>query len=446
MLEERWRATVAAHARETALREFATGRSWTFAELAIEADAENLTSDGGLVFASGHGSNFILTVLRAWKAERAVCPLEAGQVAPNFPPPPVGIAQLKLTSGTTGAAKGVAFTAAQLAADADAIVATMGLRPAWPNLGVISLAHSYGFSNLVLPLLLHGVPLMLVPSPLPAAVSEAARTFGETPLTLAAVPAMWRAWHEADAIPANVRLAISAGATLPLALEHTVFATRGLRLHNFLGATECGGIAYDAGDSPRTDASYVGHPLRGVTLRRGEDGCLEVRGPAVGETYWPEAHERLRGGIYRTEDLVEFATDGGVRLRGRAGDVIHVAGRKVAPEAIEAVLRQHPGVRECLVFGVPSHEQRGETVAAVIEAASSVTENSLREFALARLPAWQVPRSWRFVAALETNARGKRSRAQWREQWNLNGGVGKNLSGGKPASVIPTTREDWWHG
>ena len=53
-------------------------------------------------------------------------------------------------------------------ADAENIVATMGLRPDWPNLGVISLAHSYGFSNLVLPLLLHGIPLILAPVPLPA--------------------------------------------------------------------------------------------------------------------------------------------------------------------------------------------------------------------------------------------------------------------------------------
>ena len=49
-------------------------------------------------------------------------------------------------------------------------MATMGLRPDWPNLGVISLAYSYGFSNLVLPLLLHGVPLFLAPSPLPVAL------------------------------------------------------------------------------------------------------------------------------------------------------------------------------------------------------------------------------------------------------------------------------------
>src|SRR5205823_14680500 len=99
-------------------------------------------------------------------------------------------------------------------ADAENIVETMGLRREWPNLGVISLAHSYGFSNLVTPLLLHGIPLLLCDSPLPEAVRRAA--IGAEAIALPAVPALWRAWHEAAAIPPNVRLAISAGAPFPL--------------------------------------------------------------------------------------------------------------------------------------------------------------------------------------------------------------------------------------
>ncbi len=414
MLDQRWREIVARHSRETALYETATDRSWTFTGLATAADAEPSSAETGPTYPTGHGIDFILAVLRAWRAERVCCPLEPGHPAPDIPPPPAGIAHLKLTSGTTGTAKCVAFTAAQLAADADAIVATMGLRSDWPNLGVLSLAHSYGFSNLVLPLLLHGIPLVLVPSPLPAMVLAAARASGHGSFTLAAVPAMWRAWHEAVAIPPGVRLAVSAGAPLPLALESAVFAAHGLKLHNFLGASECGGIAYDAGRTPRTDASFVGHPLRGVKLGRTDEGCLEVTGPAVGETYWPQPDDRLRAGQYRTGDLVEFAPDGGVFLRGRADDLINVAGRKVAPEAIELVLRQHAGVRECLVLGVPSDEQRGESVAAIVEADPSLTPAALREFALARLPAWQVPRQWRLVETLTPNGRGKLSRAEWR--------------------------------
>src|SRR5262249_51217796 len=152
----------------------------------------------------------------------------------------------------------------QLMADAANIVQTMGLRPDWPNLGVISLAHSYGFSNLVLPLLLHGIPLVLSGSALPESVKRAA--IRQSDITLAAVPALWSAWLEAVTIPPNVRLAISAGAPLSRALEKQILETCGLKLHNFYGSSECGGIAYDASTILRTDEMLAGTPLCNVEL------------------------------------------------------------------------------------------------------------------------------------------------------------------------------------
>src|SRR5262249_47419116 len=159
--------------------------------------------------------------LRAWRDDRVVSPLEVDQSPPRIPPLPANIVHLKMTSATTGAPRLVAFTAAQLKADADNIVATMGLRRDWPNLGVISLAHSYGFSTLITPLLLHGIPLVVCDSSLPESVRRTANPF--PCITLPAVPALWRAWHEVASIPANVRLAISAGAPLPLTLEAEIF-------------------------------------------------------------------------------------------------------------------------------------------------------------------------------------------------------------------------------
>jgi len=291
-------------------------------------------------------------------------------------------------------------------------VATMGLRPDWPNLGVISMAHSYGFSNLVLPLLLHGIPLILVPSPLPEAIRQAAAL--KPALTLPAVPALWRAWHEVGAIPANVRLALSAGAPLPASLEREVFGRCGIKIHNFYGSSECGGIAYDTAETPRAEDAGVGAPMRNVDLSVGDDGRLVVRSRAVGETYWPEPAATLGGGRFETSDLAELRGNQ-VYLRGRLGDLINVAGRKVSPETIERALAAHPRVRECLVFGVPSPEaERGETVVAVV--AGPVTEPELRAFLQRTLPTWQVPREWRFVESLLTNARGKISRAEWRSR------------------------------
>jgi acyl-CoA synthetase (AMP-forming)/AMP-acid ligase II len=290
----------------------------------------------------------------------------------------------------------------------------MGLRPDWPNLGVISLAHSYGFSNLVLPLLLHGIPLILVPSPLPEAVRRAAAK--ESAVTLAAVPALWRAWHEAGGVPSQVRLAVSAGAPLPLTLERAVFETSAIKIHNFYGASECGGIAYDASAGPRNDPALAGTPLPGVVASLNEEECLLVRGPAVGSTYWPEASSALGGGKFQTGDLAALK-DGWLHLRGRLSEVINVAGRKVSPETIERALLAHPRVRECLVFGAPSQdEQRADTVVAVVSA--SAGEDELKQFLLELLPSWQLPRCWKFVDSLSAGPRGKISRAEWRRQFN----------------------------
>ena len=389
MLYERWLPIARARAHDWALHEMASGRRWTFAELLRQGESEGdpaafavrcgtwqqagpdcqaggsparpavapcrAVGDSGegvpMVYPQGHGAGFVIEVLRAWKRGAVVCPLEPGQRPPSVPlPPPVG-AHLKFTSATTGRPRVVVFTGAQLAADADQIVTTMGLRPDWPNVAVISLAHSYGFSNLVLPLLLHGIPLIIAPAPLPETLRRAAEAADG--ITLPGVPALWRSWHEANAIPRNVRLALSAGAPLPAALEQSIHATSGLKVHNFYGSTECGGIAFDRTPVPRSDDSCVGTLVHRVRGSLNAEGCLCVRSPAVGETYWPEGDDALSGGVFQTGDLAEVSGDV-VHLRGRLNDQINLAGRKVSPALIERALQEHPAVRECLVFGVPA--------------------------------------------------------------------------------------------
>jgi long-chain acyl-CoA synthetase len=369
----------------------------------------------------------VLEVLRGWRWSAVVVPLEAGSV----PPPPLDdpaslavlkrrfpdCAHLKTTSATTGEPRMVVFTGEQLAADADQIVATMGLRPDWPNLGLISMAHSYGFSNLVLLILLEGIPLVLGASALPEAVSQAGT--GAESFTLPAVPALWRTWHEARAIPSNVRLAISAGAPLPIRLEQEVFAVSGLKIHNFYGSSECGGIAYDATESPRTDSACAGTPLHGVELSCDGEGCLEVRSPAVASGYWLAESQALGPSYFRTSDLAELR-EGRVYLRGRRNDLIHVAGRKVAPDFIERALLAHSDVQECVVFGLPDAAgSRTETIAACVVPRRRISVEELRQFLLGQLPAWQVPRHWQLLDALPRNGRGKLSRIQLRQIFSM---------------------------
>jgi acyl-coenzyme A synthetase/AMP-(fatty) acid ligase len=397
-----------------ALRDLASGRCWTFGELHAAGEA-HCGSDGEIIHPRGNSPEFLLTLLRAWRLGKVVCPLEPDQALPQVPRPRWPCVHLKFTSATTGAPRLVAFSAEQLAADAENIVTTMGLRTDWPNLGVISLAHSYGFSNLVLPLLLHGIPLVLVPSPLPEALRRAGEV--ESALTLAAVPALWRVWHEAKSIPSNIRLAISAGAPLPATLEKAVFKTSGLKIHNFYGSTECGGIAYDASDNPRSDDACAGTPMNNVDLSLNDDGCLTVRSRAVGETYWPEPSDTLHAGRFQTSDLVELK-DGSIYLRGRASDLINVAGRKVSPASIEQVLIQHSALSACLVFGVPGQNgDRADRIVACVVTTAAITSESLRQFLLERIPAWQLPRDWWFVESLTPNRLGKISRAEWRKKF-----------------------------
>jgi acyl-coenzyme A synthetase/AMP-(fatty) acid ligase len=415
MLYERWQKIVQERRNEIALRDLASGRCWTFGQLNEEAGSLP-PENPAMVYPQGNSPEFVIAVLRAWRERIVVCPFEAHHQPLAVSPPLAPCCHLKTTPASRGVPRAVAFTEEQLAADAENIVTTMGLRPDWPNLGVISLAYSYGFSSLVLPLLLHGIPLYLVPSPLPVALRCAEHANWNLTVA-AAVPALWHAWHKAGAILSNVRLAISAGAPLPLTLERAVFDEHGVKIHNFYGSTECGGIAYDATLTPRTDESSVGRPLKNVSVEIGENGALLVRGRAVGETYWPEPEPALGGGIFRTCDLAEIKA-GEIFLHGRNDDHINVAGRKVSPTIIEQALREHGAVAECVVFGVPSRNaDRIDLIVACVATDRPSTKDELKQFLLDKLPGWQVPREWWFVESIGSNGTGKPSRTKWRRDF-----------------------------
>lgn len=412
-LYERWRDIARAYASELALFDEAQGKAWSFHEL--DAASERGCAPEDLSFPRGQGTDFVLALLRSWRAGMIACPMEAGQTEPAFAAIPPGVAHLKLTSATGGIAKCAAFTGAQLAADAANIVSTMGLRREWPNLACISLAHSYGFSNLVLPLLLHGIPLVLAPAPLPEILRAVAQRFSA--ITLPAVPALWKVWHESKAIVPQIALAISAGAPLPLPLEQAVFDSCGVKIHNFYGSTECGGIAFDRSSVPRAAANCAGTALDNVELTISSSGTLVVESGAVAETYWPEAGSGLGAGRFVTADLVEINGQT-IHLLGRVSDLLNVAGRKAAPDTIENLLRSHPAVLECVVFGADlAVHERADTIVAVVRTRTQVEIAELAAFLSGKLPGWQIPRKWWFTDALTPNSRGKISRPEWKRRF-----------------------------
>ena len=407
-----WQNVVAQTPEATALTDSATGEVLSFAELDDAASALEPER-----FPRGNDVKFILHLIAAWREGLPICPLEEKGEPVDISGIPTGVAHIKVTSGSTGTPRLILFTADQLAADAGNIVQTMGLDHRRPNIGIISMAHSYGFSNLALPLLLHGIPLILASDPLPGSFTHALTFLPETGGTVPAVPAMWRAWLNAGCLDAErIKIAISAGAPLTLDLERAVYDVAGIKVHNFYGSSECGGIAYDRTTTPRIETATVGTPMDGVTTTLGDDGCLTVHGDAVGSQYWPDADPgTLDGKRFVTQDLASIVADGSLQLHGRAGDLINIAGRKVDPASIEEELLKHHSVDHCIVFGIPSPDP--ERVQEIVAVTSGGDATELGAHLARAFPAWKKVRHWWLNPEVAPNARGKLSRKEWREKW-----------------------------
>jgi long-chain acyl-CoA synthetase len=347
----------------------------------------------------------VLSTVPSWERE------ELGAERPAALP---GIAAVKLTSGTAGEPKGIAVTAEALLADAEAIVAAMGLAREDRLLAAVPMSHSYGFSLLVLPPLL-GAGSVVVPGP-EDPLAAAARA-GAT--VLPTVPAWLRALArlpEPPRLPDSLRLVIAAGE--PLAPE-TARACRerlGRAPRVFYGASECGGICWDP-DGGAAERGTVGAPLPGVSVALGagaDADLVVVRSPAVGERYVPRAEGRLAEGRFETDDCGSWS-GGELRLHGRRGECINVHGRKVHPSEVEDVLATLPGVDEVAVVGLSLAAGEGETVRAVVACApGSLGAPQVLRWCRERLSPHKIPRSIVLVRALPRNARGKVDRAALR--------------------------------
>ncbi|MEP6699016.1 MAG: class I adenylate-forming enzyme family protein [Verrucomicrobiota bacterium] len=328
---------------------------------------------------------------------------------------------LKLTSGTTAEPRAIRFRSGQLLADCTQICEAMGITDRDLNFAVIPLSHSYGFSNLVTPLLVRGVPMVLSRDPMPRAVlDDLART---NATVFAGMPVFYQAFSEMNEVPvlAQLRLCISAGAPLPLAVAKKFRAKFERSIHSFYGASECGGICYDR-DARLLEDNFVGQAMGGVELELVEPdavtSCVRVRSTAVGDGYFPEPDKvKLGGGRFMPDDLLTRGSDG-LRLVGRVSDLINVAGKKVNPAEVEAELMRFPGVSAAVVFGRES-SLRNEDVAACIVGCAQVREAELLEFCRHRLSGWQVPKRIFLVAEIPVNARGKVSRRELAQKFVL---------------------------
>lgn len=321
---------------------------------------------------------------------------------------------LKLTSGTTGTPRAIRFRGAQLLADAEQICDTMGFSPNDLNFAVIPISHSYGFSNLITPLLGRGIPMALSNDRLPRAVlADLARTEATI---FPGMPLFYQAFNEMKETPPlpKLRLCISAGAPLIQNVARAFREKFGLAIHSFYGASECGGICYDR-EATGARAGFVGMPMQGVTLQQldVDPSATQVRvvSAAVGDGYFPEPEPAKLGSVFFQPDDLLAIDESGVRIVGRLSDVINVAGKKVHPAEVEAQLLRHPAVRQAVVFGRAAGFRNEEVVACVVAVAES-DEAQLLAFCRDNLSGWQVPKRIFLLDALPVNERGKISRRE----------------------------------
>jgi long-chain acyl-CoA synthetase len=125
----------------------------------------------------------------------------------------------------------------------------------------------------------------------------------------------------------------------------------------------------------------VGKPFPGCEIRIADDGEVMVRGPNVFQGYYKNGEatrETLVDGWLHTGDIGELDPDGFLKITGRKKDIIITAGGKnITPANLEAEIKQHPLISQCVVIG----DRRPYLVALVTldpeEAAKFAQENGL---------------------------------------------------------------------
>jgi len=389
-------------------------------ELAAQLAASTLRPRDGFAIQLPNSVDFVATFLAAVKLDLVVFLIdrdandnEVAMIRRHFgigrrANVPADVRLVKLTSGSTAKPKGIVTTEANLIADCTNICATMGIAPDDVNLGAIPFSHSYGFSNLVMPLLVQGTAVVVSNDYLPQSLVELANTYRCTVAPL--IPMVFE--HLATAAHGRfetVRTFLSAGAPLPASTSRKFRDRFGIEIHSFYGCSECGGITYDR-PGAAVERGTVGAALEGVTLTA-DAKRLSVRSDSVAAGYLFDdvTFQPFANGTFVTDDLVE-ERDGEIALTGRASDLINTAGKKVNPREVESVILQIDGVTEAKVYGEPAGA-RGEVVAAAIVATPDVTRELVREFCRARLSLHKVPRIVKLIDRMPLDERGKIKRA-----------------------------------
>jgi 2-aminobenzoate-CoA ligase len=342
------------------------------------------------------------------------------------------VALLGFTSGTTGIPKATMHFHRDLLIIADGYAKdVLGVTPDDVFVGSPPLAFTFGLGGLAIFPLRYGAAATLLENASPANMVEIIETYRAT-ISFTA-PTAYRAMltaMEEGADLSSLRLAVSAGETLPAPVFNDWLAKTGKPILDGIGATEMLHIFI----SNRLDdlaPGSTGKPVRGYEARvvdedmkelpRGTVGRLAVRGP-TGCRYLADERQRsyVRDGWNLTGDSFVQDEAGYFHFAARSDDMIISAGYNIAGPEVEAALLTHADVVECAVIGVADAE-RGQIVQAHVVLADGVaaddeTAKRLQEHVKATIAPYKYPRSMKFTTALPKTETGKVQRFQLRNQ------------------------------
>ena len=311
-----------------------------------------------------------------------------------------GVGLVVATSGTTGIPKGAQLSAGALRASGDATHARLGGPGSW--LLALPAHHIAGMQVLLRSLLAGSEPVVVDvsagfdPDDLPAAID--AMTGPRRYSSMVPTQLIKTLDHpRAAAALARLDAVLLGGAATPQPVLERARAA-GITIVRTYGMSEtCGGCVYD------------GVPLDGVRVRVDADSRVWLGGATLASGYrgLPDHPAFAEPGWFRTDDAGTLE-NGILRILGRLDEAISTGGLTVVPQVVEAVLVEHPGVREVAVVGLPD-ERLGQRVAAVIVPApgAAPTLAELREHVEATLDVTAAPRELQVVDALPLRGPGK---------------------------------------
>jgi 2-aminobenzoate-CoA ligase len=341
------------------------------------------------------------------------------------------VALLGFTSGTTGEPKATMHFHRDLLVIADSYAKEiLSVTPDDIFVGSPPLAFTFGLGGLAIFPLRFGATATLLENASPANMIEIIETYKATISFTAptAYRAMLGAMHKGADL-SSLRVAVSAGETLPGPVFEEWMAKTGKPILDGVGSTEMLHIFISNRLGDAAPAS-TGKPVGGYEARivgddmkekpTGEVGKLAVRGP-TGCRYLADKRQDsyVRSGWNLTGDAFIQDDKGYFHFAARADDMIISSGYNIAGPEVEAALLSHPDVKECAVIGV-SDEERGQIVQAHVVLkdgieASAECAKGLQDHVKATIAPFKYPRSVKFIEALPKTQTGKIQRFRLRQ-------------------------------